>query len=121
MKGRAAVRGAAEFAALLAQRRHELEVAVTAGDRRIEAIRSARSDTPADDEHDPEGSTLSGEWSSAVGLREAARAEFVQITLAEERMDAGTYGVCEICDAEIPRERLRVRPAATRCVRCADR
>ncbi|KAA9110874.1 TraR/DksA family transcriptional regulator [Microbacterium rhizomatis] len=109
-----------EFATLLAQRRIELEAALAAGDRRVEAIRSARSDTPADDEHDPEGSTLSGEWSAAIGLRDAAGQELAQIALAEARLDGGTYGVCEICGSEIPLERLRARPAAARCVRCAS-
>ena len=85
----------------------------------MEDIRSARADTPADDEHDPEGSTLSGEWSAAVALRDASRAELTQISQAEERMTAGTYGICEVCGADIPLERLRVRPAATRCVSCA--
>lgn len=109
----------AGFAALLAERRRELEIALESGERRVEAIRAARSDTPADDEHDPEGSTLSGEWSSAVGLREAARAELEQIARAEQRLDAGTYGICERCGTTIPPERLRVRPAASRCVVCA--
>ena len=110
----------AEFAALLGERRRELEAAFAAGERRVDAIRAARSDTPADDEHDPEGSTLTGEWSSAVGLREAARVELVQIAEAEQRLDAGTYGVCERCRRAIPRERLRVRPAASRCIVCAS-
>lgn len=109
----------AEFVALLAERRRQLEATLDAGERRVDDIRSARSDTPADDEHDPEGSTLSGEWSAAVALRDASRAELNQIAQAEERMDAGTYGVCEVCGADIPVDRLRVRPAATRCVACA--
>ncbi|WP_375384510.1 TraR/DksA family transcriptional regulator [uncultured Microbacterium sp.] len=111
----------AEYADLLTERRRELEAALDAGDRRVDAIRSARSDTPADDEHDPEGSTLSGEWSAAVGVRDAAQRELAQIASAEARMDAGNYGVCEICGSEIPRDRLRARPAAARCVRCAER
>lgn len=111
----------AEFAALIAARRRELERALTAGDRRVDAIRAARTDTPADDEHDPEGSTLSGEWSAAAGLREAVRDELEQIALAEARLADGVYGSCESCGIDIPRDRLRARPAAARCVACAER
>ncbi|HUY96319.1 MAG TPA: TraR/DksA C4-type zinc finger protein [Verrucomicrobiae bacterium] len=34
------------------------------------------------------------------------------------RLDAGRYGRCEICDAEIPKERLEALPWATVCVAC---
>lgn len=110
-----------EFADLLSRRRRELETALAAGEQRVDAIRSARSDTPADDEHDPEGSTLSGEWSAAMGLREAARRELAEIGRAEARLEAGGYGICAVCGAPIPPDRLRVRPAASTCVACASR
>jgi len=39
-----------------------------------------------------------------------------QITNALERIDAGTYGTCEVCGREIPAERLEARPWATLCI-----
>ncbi|MPZ88280.1 MAG: hypothetical protein GEU81_09435 [Nitriliruptorales bacterium] len=31
-------------------------------------------------------------------------------------MDAGTYGVCEVCGRPIPEARMEARPMSTRCV-----
>ncbi|WP_194762964.1 TraR/DksA family transcriptional regulator [Microbacterium sp. UFMG61] len=74
-----------------------------------------------DDEHDPEGVTLSSEWSRLTGLAEAAASELQQVDDAIARLDAGTYGVCAHCGRPIPAARLEVRPFATHCVACAER
>src|SRR5712691_6078164 len=41
-----------------------------------------------------------------------------QVERALERRREGAYGICEGCSRHIPAERLRVQPAATRCVEC---
>ncbi|MEZ3161373.1 TraR/DksA C4-type zinc finger protein [Microbacterium sp. BWT-B31] len=87
----------------------------------IAQLRADRGAESADDEHDPEGSTLSAEWSRLVGLRDAVARERADLAAALARWDAGTYGVCADCGAAIPRERLAARPMATRCVACAAR
>lgn len=74
-----------------------------------------------DDEHDPEGVTLSSEWSRLTGLAEAAASELREVDDAISRMDAGTYGVCARCGRRIPSARLEVRPFATHCVSCAEK
>lgn len=74
-----------------------------------------------DDEHDPEGVTLSSEWSRLTGLAEAAASELQQVDDAIARLDAGTYGVCANCGRPIPEARLEVRPFATHCVACAEK
>lgn len=48
-------------------------------------------------------------------------AEYREIDAAVERIDDGTYGTCTDCGTEIPAERLRVAPAARRCVPCQTR
>lgn len=45
----------------------------------------------------------------------------LQIDHAMERLESGNYGVCEDCGTEIPAERLKVFPEATRCVACQRR
>lgn len=50
---------------------------------------------------------------------ESARSELRQIERALERLEAGTYGLCEQCGKRIGAERLRVVPYATRCRDCA--
>lgn len=44
-----------------------------------------------------------------------------QVERALDRLRDGHYGVCEDCGADIPTERLRFRPEATRCVDCQQR
>jgi len=88
-------------------------------DADLSALRAARATDNADDEHDPEGSTLSSDWSQLAGLREEALAQLKQADEALERLAAGTYGVCVVCGREIPAARLAIRPAARTCVACA--
>ena len=84
-------------------------------------LRRDRSIDTADDEHDPEGVTLSSEWAHLAGLHAAATRELAEIDEALLRSDAGTYGICIDCGRSIPIARLRARPAATRCVACAEK
>src|SRR5262245_9787196 len=42
-----------------------------------------------------------------------------EITAALDRIDAGTFGRCEECHKEIPRERLKALPYARHCLDCA--
>ncbi|PRB03411.1 molecular chaperone DnaK [Microbacterium sp. MYb72] len=74
-----------------------------------------------DDEHDPEGVTLSSEWSRLTGLADAAASELRQVDEALARLDTGDYGVCAVCGQRIPAARLEVRPFATHCVACAEK
>jgi RNA polymerase-binding protein DksA len=41
-----------------------------------------------------------------------------QIEFALERVDDGSYGVCEMCSVEIPEERLERLPWVSTCVDC---
>ena len=51
------------------------------------------------------------------------RSADLQVTIGEidaalARIEAGTYGRCTGCQAEIPEERLELRPFAGTCVAC---
>ncbi|KSU54396.1 TraR/DksA family transcriptional regulator [Microbacterium enclense] len=83
------------------------------------SLRHDRADATADDEHDPEGSTLSGEWAQVDALRRGAESERAEILAARERVASGTFGVCEQCGRSIADERLEARPFARRCIACA--
>jgi DnaK suppressor protein len=109
-----------EFAALLAARRDEIVAALAAAGAQLDGIRAARGDSDADDEHDPEGPTLSSEWSRVEGIRADTAHELDEIAAAELRLAEGTYGICGGCGAAIPVERLRIRPATRWCVACAS-
>nr|WP_201470382.1 TraR/DksA C4-type zinc finger protein [Microbacterium hydrocarbonoxydans] len=94
-------------------------VAVTAAT--LAELTHDREGSNDDDEHDPEGVTLSSEWSRLTGLADAAASELRQVDDAIARLDAGTYGVCASCGRPIPAARLEVRPFATHCVACAEK
>lgn len=84
-----------------------------------DGIVAASRDTNADDEHDPEGSTIAFERSQVGALVRQVREHLGEIDAAEARLDAGTYGTCESCGADIGDARLRARPVARTCIRCA--
>ena len=56
---------------------------------------------------------------SLEGVDEVLRAEIQQIRLALLRIENGTYGDCAVCGDPISTERLKARPIATRCIKCA--
>lgn len=111
----------ADFARLIAARRADVETRLETVRALLESIRAARSGATDVDEHDPEGSTLSTEWSRAEGLRADAARELAELDAALERVGDGIFGVCVSCGGPIPLERLRLLPAATLCVPCASR
>lgn len=84
-----------------------------------DGIVAASRDTNADDEHDPEGSTIAFERSQVGALVRQVREHLGEIDAAEARLDTGAYGTCESCGADIGDARLRARPVARTCIRCA--
>ncbi|WP_083283139.1 TraR/DksA C4-type zinc finger protein [Humibacillus sp. DSM 29435] len=80
---------------------------------------AASEGSNADDEHDPEGSTIAYERSQLAALVAQAEAHLVDIDRASERIAAGDYGRCEVCGTDIPSGRLEARPTASTCIACA--
>jgi DnaK suppressor protein len=70
------------------------------------------------DEESGEGDTLAVERERDLALSAQARAAIEEIDAALERIDAGTYGICEQCGERIPKERLKAIPYARLCVKC---
>lgn len=52
------------------------------------------------------------EYVDNLGLEQNLESQLRDVTLALEKMDHGTYGVCEVTGDEISRERLEAYPAA---------
>jgi RNA polymerase-binding transcription factor DksA len=55
-----------------------------------------------------------------VGTAEQLAVIRVDVVRALEKIDDGTYGLCDRCGASIPDERLEARPWSTLCVSCAS-
>ena len=64
-------------------------------------VRTARSDATADDEHDPEGPTMTQEWSQRTAVLADVRAELAEIDRALARIADGSYGICARCGKRI--------------------
>jgi DnaK suppressor protein len=51
-------------------------------------------------------------------IRDRERKLLNKIREALERIDNGTFGVCEMCGEEISEARLKARPVTTLCIDC---
>ncbi|WP_165068221.1 TraR/DksA family transcriptional regulator [Marisediminicola senii] len=111
-----------------ALRRHERELLRLRAERAtgreslataMRDVRAARSDGTADDEHDPDGPTLSAESSRISGLTAEAAARDADIEAALTRIADGTFGRCIHCSKPIGEARLDVRPESALCIDCA--
>lgn len=53
-------------------------------------------------------------------LRGRERTFLAKIDKALQKIEAGTFGVCERCEEEISLKRLEARPETTLCIRCKE-
>ena len=83
-------------------------------------VASVAAESP-DDEHDPSGSTTGFERQRVAALLDHARRHLAELDRALARVEAGTFGVCEVCGGPIAPERLEARPTTTTCITCASR
>ncbi|MDQ2650023.1 MAG: TraR/DksA C4-type zinc finger protein [Actinomycetota bacterium] len=70
------------------------------------------------DEESGEGDTLAVERERDLALSAQASQAVEEIDIAVAKIHDGTYGVCEQCYSNIPKERLRALPHAALCVQC---
>jgi len=99
----------------------DAETRITTLEHELRALFEATRSSNADDEHDPEGATIAFERAQLIAVRDAARRQLADAQAALQRIDEGTYGLCERCSRPIPAQRLAARPTATTCVGCAGR
>ncbi|MBI3648481.1 MAG: TraR/DksA family transcriptional regulator [Actinobacteria bacterium] len=66
-----------------------------------------------------DGTTQAVERLNQVGTADVLAAMLVDVERALAKLDEGTYGVCDVCGAEIPAERLEARPWSVLCVGCS--
>jgi DnaK suppressor protein len=68
-----------------------------------------------------DGTTEAIERITNVGTAEQLAVIRADVIRALEKIEEGTYGLCDRCGALIPEERLDARPWSVRCVSCASR
>ncbi len=67
-----------------------------------------------------DGTTEAVDRLNKVGAAEQLDAMRADVVRALEKLDDGTYGLCDRCGGPIPDERLEARPWSVLCVRCAS-
>ncbi|WP_258571816.1 TraR/DksA family transcriptional regulator [Actinomadura parmotrematis] len=77
------------------------------------------TDGAGDDQADVGANTYAREHELSMTYN--ARDLIAQNERAVQRMDAGTYGICESCAKPIGKARLQAFPRATMCVTCKQR
>ncbi|QPZ38525.1 TraR/DksA family transcriptional regulator [Paramicrobacterium chengjingii] len=107
------------FANVLHRRRDELVHLMASNDEALDEVRESLGEGTNDDEHDPEGPTMSDEWSKLTGLQTEGENELRELDAALERIKNHEFGMCESCGNAIGRPRLEARPYATLCIDCA--
>ena len=88
---------------------------------RAEAEQLAEERDPGDvqfDEESGQGDTMNVERERDLALSAQAMQQVLEIDAALEKMDKGTYGLCERCGQPIPQERLQALPWAALDVGC---
>jgi DnaK suppressor protein len=86
----------------------------------LDAIVAASANANADDEHDPEGSTIAYERAQVAALLAGAQSNLGDLDSALARLSAGEYSICERCHSQISAERLAALPAVRTCFVCAN-
>lgn len=62
--------------------------------------------------------SLESDRNFTLRIRDRERKLIAKIKEALERIETGTYGICESCGREISEERLKARPVTTLCIEC---
>ena len=65
--------------------------------------------------------TLESERSFTLRIRDREKMLIGKIKEALEKIENGTYGICEECGEDISEGRLEARPVTTLCIECKNR
>jgi RNA polymerase-binding transcription factor DksA len=68
-----------------------------------------------------DGTTEAIDRMTKVGTAEQLAVMRTDVVRALEKIEEGTYGLCDRCGASIPDERLEARPWSVLCVTCASK
>lgn len=99
------------FRELLTQRLNEL---LDEANKTVSGMTNNRENFP-----DPtDRASLESDRNFTLRIRDRERKLIGKIKDALERLDNGTFGICEECEEDISEERLMARPVTTLCIEC---
>ena len=82
------------------------------------------TETAADRSPDPgnaEAGSMKFEYEKELSIERNTIDLLHKVERALQRIDKGTYGVCESCGEDISEPRLKARPVTTLCIECKTR
>jgi len=65
-----------------------------------------------------EASLGSSEFEKGLALAQRTREQLAEVERALEKLDGGTYGVCDSCGKPIPPDRMEAIPQTNLCLDC---
>lgn len=94
----------------------------------LDALEESTAQTPKDSSGDLSSysSHMADQGSDAMEREKAflfasvKRRRLAELDLALERIEAGTFGICESCGQQIPLKRLERMPGASLCISCKE-
>ncbi|MDX1733523.1 MAG: TraR/DksA C4-type zinc finger protein [Halioglobus sp.] len=96
----------------------ELEHRLVTLQERLERVKRDVTQPHSGDSAEQAQERENDEVVDAIGNETALSIRIIQSAL--ERIENGTYGVCESCGEDIGEARLTAVPEATRCMSCAE-
>ncbi|TXS50945.1 TraR/DksA family transcriptional regulator [Streptomyces sp. t39] len=96
-----------------------LTAEITSSESALAGLMRDSGDGAGDDEADTGTKNITREHEMALAAN--AREMLEQTERALERLDAGTYGLCESCGNPIGKARMQAFPRATLCVECKQK
>lgn len=110
------------FRKRLESEKERLEEQIADYERDLEEARLTESSSDrSPDPGNAEASSMKLEYAKELSIEQNTLDLLSKANRALERVEAGTYGICESCGKPIPVERLNVLPYSTLCVECASR
>ncbi|WP_329874125.1 TraR/DksA family transcriptional regulator [Streptomyces sp. SP18CS02] len=91
-----------------------LQAEITASEEALSGLMRDSGDGAGHDEADTGTKNITREHEMALAAN--ARATLEQTEHALQRLDTGTYGLCEVCGKPIGKARMQAFPRATLCV-----
>jgi RNA polymerase-binding protein DksA len=109
----------AEARAELQSEMERLRTEISSSEASLVGLMRDSGDGAGDDQADTGTKNITREHELALAAN--AREMLVQTERALERLDAGTYGLCENCGKPIGKARMQAFPRATLCVECKQK
>ncbi|MGW4318318.1 TraR/DksA C4-type zinc finger protein [Streptomyces sp. NPDC004684] len=108
-----------EARAELQSETERLRTEITSSEESLAGLMRDSGDGAGDDDADTGTKNITREHEMALAAN--AREMLLQTERALDRLDAGTYGLCENCGDPIGKARMQAFPRATLCVECKQK